>query len=243
MSALPPCLVLAGGLGTRLRSVLGERLPKALAPVQGQPFLDWLLKALARQGVTEVIISVGHGREEIAAWLASRTLDVDVTLIEEHEPLGTGGAIAHALRMSGAPQMIVMNGDTITDVNVSGLAAFFSETGADLVIAATEVADASRYGALNFDASSGRLSKFEEKQAASGFINAGVYLVDASRMLSFDLPVHFSFEKDFLHQRATELDIRIFPEVREFIDIGVPADYQRAQTVIPQLVEKKNGTA
>lgn len=235
-----PCMILAGGLGTRLRPVLGEGLPKAMASVGGQPFLAWMLRWLEQQRVTDVVLSLGYGCGEIVGWLKGQSLELSVTVIEEDEPLGTGGAIMHALRSYGAPRMIVMNGDTITNLDLAGFAGFFDATGADLAIAATSVPDASRYGTLEFDTDSKRLIAFEEKRPvpAPGFINAGVYAVDAARVLEFDLPKRFSFEDDFLRRQIGSLDIRVFPDITEFIDIGIPSDYARAQQVVPLMCEQ-----
>jgi D-glycero-alpha-D-manno-heptose 1-phosphate guanylyltransferase len=233
-------MILAGGLGTRLRPVLGEGLPKAMASVGGQPFLAWMLRWLEQQRVTDVVLSLGHGCGEITGWLERQPPRMSVTVVEEDQPLGTGGAIMHALRTYGAPRMIVLNGDTITDLDLSGFADFFSATGADLAIAATSVPDASRYGTLEFDADSKRLIAFEEKRPvqAPGFINAGVYAVDTARLLGFDLPKRFSFEDDFLRRQISALDIRVFPDITEFIDIGIPSDYARAQHVVPLMCEQ-----
>ena len=240
MSKMLPCLILAGGLGTRLRSVLGETQPKALASINGQPFLVWILRWLERQGVTDVVLSLGHGRGEIVEWLSQQSLGLSVTVIAEEEPLGTGGAIVHALKTCGAARMIVLNGDTITDLSLRGFIEFFDATGTDLAIAATSVPDASRYGTLNFDANSRRLIAFEEKRPEQqpGFINAGIYAIDATRLLGFDLPERFSFEADFLRPQVASLDIRVFPEIEEFIDIGIPSDYARAQHVVPLMLEQ-----
>ena len=121
--------------------------------------------------------------------------------------------------------------------DLRALAAFHHAMRPDLVVAATRVDDASRYGTLEFDATSRRLSAFREKRPAPGYINAGTYVVNARKLLGFALPVKFSFEQDFLAERVDALDIRVFPEVTAFIDIGVPADYRRAQTVIPSMLE------
>lgn len=240
MSKMLPCVILAGGLGTRLRPVLGEGLPKAMASVDGQPFLAWMLRWLEQQRVTEVVLSLGYGCGAITEWLSRQSLGLSVTVVEEDEPLGTGGAIMHALRTCGAPRMIVLNGDTITDLDLARFADFFDAAGADLAIAATCVPDASRYGTLEFDAGSKRLIGFEEKRPvqAAGFINAGVYAVDAARLLGFDLPKRFSFEDDFLRRQIASLDMRVFAEITEFIDIGIPSDYARAQHVVPLMCEQ-----
>ncbi|MCA3790198.1 MAG: NTP transferase domain-containing protein, partial [Burkholderia sp.] len=237
MSAMLPCLILAGGLGTRLRPVLGDTLPKALASIDGEPFLCWMLRALQQQGVTEVVLSLGYGSGPIKALVTSRDFGIAISVVEEDEPLGTGGAIVHALKAYGANDMIVMNGDTLSNLDLRALSAFYRATCPDLVVAATRVDDASRYGTLDFDATSRRLSAFREKRPAQGYINAGTYVVNARKLLGFALPATFSFEQDFLGERVEALDIRVFPDVTEFIDIGVPADYRRAQTVIPLMLE------
>jgi len=243
MSKMLPCLILAGGLGTRLRPVLGDDMPKALASIDGEPFLSWMLKGLSQQGVTDVVLSLGHGRNAIKELFCSSSFGMSLSFIEEDEPLGTGGAIVHAMKTCGAPDMIVMNGDTISNLDLGELSAFYQSTRPDLVLAATEVADASRYGTLDFDARTRRLSAFREKRAGQGFINAGTYVIDAARLLSHELPAKFSFEQDFLGKQFASLDIRVYPEVTEFIDIGIPADYARAQTVVPDMLERRASEA
>jgi D-glycero-alpha-D-manno-heptose 1-phosphate guanylyltransferase len=237
MNAPLPCLILAGGLGTRLRAVLGDECPKALAPVGGRPFLGWLLQALARQGVPEVVLSLGFGRDSIKDFIAWSSPDLKISFVEEHEPLGTGGAIAHALRTRGAPAMLVMNGDTMCELSLSALSDEFRAKQPDLTMAATEVADAARYGTIDFDRQTLKLNAFREKREGAGFINAGVYAIDAARLLQRNLPGKFSFERDFLSASLNEIDVRVHTEVGEFIDIGVPKDYARAQTFIPALFQ------
>ncbi|MBY4697675.1 NTP transferase domain-containing protein [Burkholderia latens] len=237
MSGVLPCLILAGGLGTRLRPVLGDEVPKALAPIDGEPFLCWMLKGLQEQRVTDVVLSLGFGSDRIREVLRTRSFGMTISIVDEDVPLGTGGGIVNAARAHGATDMIVMNGDTLSNLDLQRMCAFYRDTRADLVLAATHMSDASRYGTLDFDPVSRRLSGFREKRPGYGYINAGAYVVNVRRLLGFDLPRTFSFEQDFLGERVAELDIRVFPAVTEFIDIGVPADYARAQTVVPRLVE------
>ena len=123
------------------------------------------------------------------------------------------------------------------------LAAFYAANKPDLAMAATLVADASRYGTIDFDPATQRLTAFREKRPGQGFINAGTYVVNAARLMSFDLPPKFSFEQHFLGKHVETLDIRVFPEVAEFIDIGIPADYERAQTVVPAMMEPRSSEA
>lgn len=234
-----PCLILAGGLGTRLRPVLGDALPKAMASIAGQPFLSWMLRWLCSQGATEVVISVGYGRDLIKDSFRNHSLGVSISYVEEDEPLGTGGAIMHALKTYGAQRMIVMNGDTLCNLRLRDLLTFFDATSADLVVAATKVPSATRYGKIEFDARSRRLSAFDvTSNITEGFINAGVYAVDGARLLSMEVPQKFSLERDLLRRCVNTLNVRVFPEITEFIDIGIPSDYNRAQSLIPRMLEK-----
>ncbi len=196
MSTMLPCLILAGGLGTRLRPVLGRGHAQGACVDRRRAILSWMLRGLSQQGVTDVVLSLGHGRDLIKDLFSSRSFGMAISFIEEDEPLGTGGAIVHAIKTCGAPDMIVMNGDTISNLDLREMSAFYRSKRPDLVVAATCVDDASRYGTLDFDARSRRLSAFREKRPAQGFINAGTYVVNAGRLLSFDLPAKFSFEQD-----------------------------------------------
>jgi D-glycero-alpha-D-manno-heptose 1-phosphate guanylyltransferase len=243
MKKMLPCLILAGGLGTRLRSVLGDELPKALAPVNGRPFLWWLLLWLSQQGITDVILSVGYGQKPIKESISRERFGMSITFVEENEPLGTGGAIVNAVKIYGAPEMIVLNGDSLSDLHLRGLAEFFEATRCDIAIAATQVPQGSRYGMLGFNDQSRRLQAFDKIGQTHGFVNAGVYAVSTSQLLAFDVPKKFSFEQDFLRHQVDALDIRVFPEITEFIDIGVPSDYERSQTIVPRLLRKRTSEA
>jgi D-glycero-alpha-D-manno-heptose 1-phosphate guanylyltransferase len=152
--------------------VVGERLPKALADVNGKPFLWWMLEWLYHQGVTDVMLSVGHGKDFIKDFLVAHQYPMSIILIEEDEPLGTGGAIAHATKLCEAKQVIVLNGDTLSDVSLRRLGTYFCDTSSDLVLAATRVPDSSRFGALSFDSHSRRLRAFDKRPEAEGFIMA-----------------------------------------------------------------------
>jgi D-glycero-alpha-D-manno-heptose 1-phosphate guanylyltransferase len=196
-----------------------------------------MLRGLVQQGVPEIVLAIGHGQRHIREFVASSCDGIDVSFVEENEPLGTGGAIVHALRAHGAGDMIVMNGDTISNLDLRSLSAFHRSSNADLVIAATTVADGSRFGTLAFDVHTKQLQAFHEKREGRGFINAGTYAIKSASLLACELPDRFSFEQDFLARHVSLLDMRVFPDVTEFIDIGIPQDYARAQTVIPRMLE------
>jgi D-glycero-alpha-D-manno-heptose 1-phosphate guanylyltransferase len=220
-------IILAGGLGTRLAPALGE-LPKALAPVAGRPFLDWLLQALAANGVTRCILSLGYKAEMVREHCGERCQGVELAYSIEETPLGTGGAIRRALPLVHEWPAFVLNGDTLAEIELAAMRRAHLAAGARISIAAASVPDASRYGLLRI--AGGRVAEFQEKQGAEpGFINSGCYLFNHDLFDGLDLPERFSFERDFLAPRIGQLQPLVFAGHGYFIDIGVPEDLARAQ--------------
>ncbi|QCP50769.1 nucleotidyl transferase [Trinickia violacea] len=232
-----PAIVLAGGLGTRLRSVVPD-LPKPMAEVAGKPFLWWVLRRLEQQGIESVYLSVGYKREVIEGYFGAAFGSLKVHYVVEDEPLGTGGAIAKAMAAIDGDEAFVLNGDTMTIVEFSELSSAAVAPGADLVMAVAKLDDVARYGAVDFDAEPPRrVTAFREKgQTGAGFINAGVYLLKREAFERYAMPERFSFEQDYLHAHLGELHVHAVPAVSQLIDIGVPEDYALAQTVVPQMV-------
>jgi len=231
-----PAIVLAGGLGTRLRSVVPD-LPKPMAEVAGKPFLWWVLRRLEQQGIGDVYLSVGYKREVIEAYFGAKFGALNVHYVVEDEPLGTGGAIAKAFDAIGGEEAFVLNGDTMTIVEFADLRSA-AASDVDLTMAVAKLDDVARYGAVDFDATSmRRVTAFREKgQTGAGFINAGVYLVKREALKRYPLPEKFSFEQDFLHAHLADLRVSAVPAVSQLIDIGVPDDYALAQTLVPEMV-------
>lgn len=232
-----PAIVLAGGLGTRLRSVVPD-LPKPMAEVAGKPFLWWVLRRLEAQGIGDVYLSVGYKRETIEAYFGAKFGALNVHYVVEDEPLGTGGAIAKAFDAIGGDEAFVLNGDTMTIVEFADLAAVAAESDVDLAMAVAKLDDVARYGAVDFEPTPPRrVTAFREKgQTGAGFINAGVYLVKRDALTRYALPEKYSFEQDLLHAHLAELQVSAVPAVSQLIDIGVPDDYALAQTLVPQMV-------
>lgn len=233
---MKPALILAGGLGTRLRHVVGE-VPKPLAPVADQPFLWWLLRQLEGQGVTDVYLSVGYRHEMIQSNLGDQYGGMRLRYVIEHEPLGTGGAILEALKVIPEQDLLILNGDTLALVDLRAFIADAEARRADVSVAVANVSDAGRYGTVEIAPDSHRIEAFIEKgRSGSGCINAGVYHVRKEALLSVDLPRKFSFEQDYLANQVGHINLIAFPHVTDFIDIGVPEDYSLAQTKVPSLV-------
>ncbi len=221
-------IILAGGLGTRLRSVVQD-IPKCMAPVNGLPFLHYVIAHLRRQGVTHFIFSLGYLGEHITRYLSTQE-GLQYTTVTESSPLGTGGAIRLACGAAQTAAPLVCNGDTLFMGNVSALAAFHQDHQAECTLALKPMTDFDRYGVVETGAD-GRVCSFREKQYyASGAINAGMYLLNRHLFLQRALPEKFSFEKDYLEKEAAAGNFYGLEQDAYFIDIGIPEDYERAQT-------------
>ena len=233
MRPVDEAIVLAGGLGTRLRSVVAD-LPKPLAPVCGRPFVAYLLDLLAGQGMRRAVLATGYLGEQVEAVLGAFWQGMELVYSREPEPLGTGGAIVLALRHIHGAACFVLNGDTYLRLDY---AAFDTQTcrhGAALGIALAETADVSRYGAV--ETRNGCVHAFAEKgHHGPGYINAGVYLMQRELLDAFPLGSHFSFETDVMQPMVGRQIIAAFTNTRGFIDIGVPEDYARAQHMLREL--------
>ncbi|EAH8776939.1 D-glycero-D-manno-heptose 1-phosphate guanosyltransferase, partial [Campylobacter coli] len=212
-------IVLAGGLGTRLKSVVQD-LPKPMAPINGKPFLAFVLEYLKKQGIAEVILSVSYKYELIQEYFKDEFEGMKIRYNVEKELLGTGGAIKDALKLI-QNQVYVLNGDTIFDIDLKKLVL----NGSKICIALKQMQNFDRYGTVNVD-DQGIVTSFEEKVfKKQGLINGGIYLLKKDIFDNFDLEKKFSFEK-FLQENFELLKIQtqIFNDY--FIDIGVPQDYK-----------------
>ena len=220
------CVVLAGGKGTRLRSVVSD-LPKCMAPVAGRPFLAWLLDDLREAGFDHIILSLGYKHEAVEAWVASRPDRDSITCVVEEEPLGTGGGVRLALRQAREDAVFILNGDTFFGVDYPAMQAFHRQSGAQATLALKPLRDFDRYGEVTLDGE-GRITAFREKRpCAEGLINGGVYLLQRGALA--EMPERFSLEKDYFEPKAVSAALAGFQSEGYFIDIGIPADYARAQ--------------
>lgn len=220
-------IVLAGGLGTRLRSVVAD-LPKCMASVANRPFLYYVLRYLEREGVKHVILSLGYLHEVIEEWMASETWSFDYSVSIEDEPLGTGGAIQKAMEQSRYDHTFVMNGDTYFDVPLHEMHQQHIARKADLTIALKQMVEFDRYGTVTLN-DERRIVGFEEKrQCAAGLINGGTYLINKSTAVYSSSMPKYSFEKVVLEGRVATARFEGFVCNGYFIDIGIPEDFSKA---------------
>jgi D-glycero-alpha-D-manno-heptose 1-phosphate guanylyltransferase len=229
-------IVLVGGLGTRLRSVVSD-VPKAMAPIAGQPFLTYLLQFLEAQGIQRVILAAGYRNEAIRDFFASRYQGLELVYSVEEEPLGTGGGLQKAMPHVESAYSFVLNGDTFLRLNYRAMAAALDgRPDAQLVVALRRVPDASRYGAAVVVR--GRIQGFTARGTEMpGLINAGCYLVARDIFERFPMPSKFSWEEDFLQARIREVAPIAFECDVPFIDIGIPEALAAAQTLVPAWVK------
>jgi len=221
------CIVLAGGLGTRLRSEV-EDLPKCMAPVNGLPFLEYVFQYLESQFVDHVVLSLGYKHEAVTDWLNGKAFTFKIERVLEAEPMGTGGGIKLALRKCTEAQTFILNGDTLFKADLHAMKAGLQPTD-KAVLALKRMEKFDRYGAVRTDADN-RVIAFEEKKyCEQGLINGGVYLLNNALVNPRHFPDKFSFEKDFLEPEAANRSLRGYEDEGYFIDIGIPEDFRRAQ--------------
>jgi D-glycero-alpha-D-manno-heptose 1-phosphate guanylyltransferase len=230
-------VVLVGGRGTRLQRAL-PHVPKPMAPVAGRPFVEWIIRHLARGGFRRVILSTGHLGHIVEEHFAGRPVPgVDVRCIREEQPLGTAGAFLHIVELTklAPPLWLVLNGDSLIFVDWPALVAQFHRAELDALVVARRLDDTGRFGRLVVDASN-RLLAFNEKSSHAsepGWINAGIYLL--RRQLVCDCPSQrpLAFEFDlfpaWLHSGR---HVEVYPVPTEFLDIGTEQTLPQAESLI-----------
>lgn len=227
-------IVLAGGLGTRLRSAVPD-LPKCMAPVNGKPFLCYIIDYYCTQGIQKFIFSLGYKHELISAWIKEKYPSLAVEYVIEREPLGTGGAIQLAVEKAHAKNVLILNGDTFFQVDVPALAAFHLKNASACTLSLKPMKNFERYGVIETD-QEGQIQNFKEKkQYAEGLINGGVYLLNTGRFRQQKRPEKFSFEKDYLERSFSSMHMYGLVQDAYFIDIGIPEDLERAQAEMKEL--------
>ena len=221
-------IILAGGLGTRLRSVLPE-LPKCMAPVNGKPFLSYIIDYYLHQGIEKFIFSLGYKHEVISTWIKEQYPALTAQFVIEKEPLGTGGAIQLAIEKATSKDVLILNGDTLFEVSLKTLSLFHKKSGSACTLSLKPMVNFERYGVVETE-DDGRIKSFKEKKHyATGLINGGVYILNTGRFRQQKRPEVFSFEKDYLEVFFSAMPMYGCVQDSYFIDIGIPEDFERAQ--------------
>lgn len=230
-------LVLAGGLGTRIRAVSGD-LPKLLVPISGRPYLDHLLDWLRRFGARRIVLSLGYQARAVIDYLRMHSFpNIELDIVVEPCPLGTARAIRFARHELRSDPVLVMNGDSLTDANLCAFIDHYRNAGALGSILCTEVDDAGRYGRIELDGR-GRIRRFVEKDAAfhgSALISAGIYLFSAALLDDIAAGNSVSLERD-VFERLPPGSLAANVGRFRFIDIGTPESLATADKVIAEIV-------
>lgn len=224
-------IVLAGGLGTRLQYALPD-IPKCMAPVQGKPFLAYVLDYLINQKISKVVLSVGYRKDHIISYFGNIYKSINIDYAIEEEPLGTGGALKLAFGYCTQDQAFVINGDTYFRPDLKSMAKMHIQSKADITIAVKYLRETGRYGLVQFD-KDGRITDFREKEPSSGngWINGGIYLIRKEIFDHFPKQI-FSLENDVFKVSCSSLKMQAFKTDSDFLDMGIPEDYAKAQIMI-----------
>ncbi len=222
-------IILAGGFGTRLQAMVPD-LPKPMAPVAGRPFLGYVMDNLRRYGASRLILSVHYKRETIMGAFGDAFDGIPIDYAVEDTPLGTGGGILHATQYVTEDTALILNGDTFLAMDY---AAFYEQARQhNLTLTLRHVPDVSRYGRVAVNDT--HITHFAEKGTSGlGLINGGVYGLNVPWFRGLSLPPAFSMESDFFYPQVETLKPHYTITDGYFLDIGVPEDYERAQTEIP----------
>lgn len=229
---MPSIIILAGGLGTRLRSVVSD-LPKCMAPVNSKPFLAYVIDHFQEQGISSFIFSLGYKHELIIKYLEELTTHHSPLAIQysiEKEPLGTGGAVKKACSLVKDKNVFITNGDTLFKADANTLQSFHIEKKAGCTLALKPMQDFNRYGVIELNEDDSIKNFSEKKYYESGLINGGLYVLDVAHFLQHSFPEKFSFETAYLEKFYNSDRMYGLVQDEYFIDIGIPGDYKRAQS-------------
>lgn len=231
MSArIKTAIVLAGGFGTRLQTIVSE-VPKPMASVAGRPFLEYLLDYLIHFGFEEVVLSTGYLSEVVSDHFGEAYKSLSVKYAVETDPLGTGGAILNSFRFTDSIKALVLNGDSFLNAPLDGVLNQAKIKDCDGLMVLREMPTPDRFGTVKLG-DSGLVEQFEEKKIGldSGLINAGIYILNRDTIAKFGLEGRFSIEDEFFKPYIDQVKIAGFVADGYFIDIGIPEEYDRAQS-------------
>ena len=232
MHKMPDAVVLCGGAGLRLRPVIGEA-PKAMAAVAGRPFLEVLFRQLVRYGFERAILAVGYQRDAIQSHFGASALGLQLIYSPEERALGTGGALRNAADLIETEDVLVMNGDSYTDVDLDGLVEHHRRANADASVVVVPSDGRGDCGFVLLDRT-GRVVGFNEKNGdmADRFINAGIYLFSQRLVREIAPDQEISLEREVLPVWIREAHISGFVHSGTCMDIGTPQRYLDAQVAL-----------
>jgi D-glycero-alpha-D-manno-heptose 1-phosphate guanylyltransferase len=228
-------VILAGGLGTRLKSVVPD-LPKPMAPVNGKPFLASLMNYWAGQGIKRFVLSIGYKSQTIVDYFGNSFGGSAIDYVVETNPLGTGGGLLLAnQRLDLDSPYLLLNGDTFFAVNLKRLCFFAENIDADWCFSLFRTSNFERYLSLDIGESNEILSFHSNSTTVTGLANGGVYSLHPRSLSALNLPIgsRISLEDEIFPMLISQKQ-KVFGMAfdKNFIDIGIPEDYQRAADLI-----------
>jgi D-glycero-alpha-D-manno-heptose 1-phosphate guanylyltransferase len=220
--------ILAGGLGTRLRPVMGDR-PPVLAEVGGRPFIFYVLDQLSAAGIQDVVLCTGYLGHQVKEVLGESHGPLRFIYSQESSPLGTGGALRRAYPLFIKEQVLILNGDSFCDANLRAFALIHRLRKARATILLVEVSDTGRFGCVKVDAGGG-IREFlgKGRKSGPGWINAGIYLIDRSLLQTIPPDQRVSLEQEFFPAWVGK-GLYGFRSNGRFLDIGTPESFALAQ--------------
>ena len=228
-------IILAGGLGTRLREVVSH-VPKPLAPINGRPFLEYQLDYWIEQGVIAFVISVGYMHQHIIGHFGDEYRGVPIDYSVESTPLGTGGAFLLAAQyIFGDEPFLLLNGDTFFEVDLSALQRFHCKKNADWTFSMFRADRSGRYMGVEVDSNNRIVEFYSQQSEERALVNGGVYYISPKAVAHEHWQVgdKGSLESDLVPAALESgADFYAFECSGKFIDIGVPADYVRAASLL-----------
>jgi D-glycero-alpha-D-manno-heptose 1-phosphate guanylyltransferase len=236
MDRAKEAVIIAGGFGTRIARVVKD-VPKPMAPVNGKPFLHYVLTYALKQHIQRAVLAVGYKAEIIRRYFGDCFDDMELVYSQENTPLGTGGAVKKGARLCKRETIFILNGDTFFDVDLEAMLTFHLDKEADVTIATKEMRNFDRYGTV--ETRDDKIVAFNEKQKRSaGNINGGIY-VFRKNYLENTTGDSFSLEKHVFEKYVDRDGMYAFGTDGYFIDIGVPEDYERAQRELYSTIFQK----
>jgi len=221
-------VILAGGLGTRLRPVVGEN-PKVLASVRNRPFLAYLLEQIAQANIRHAVLCIGYRGDQVRSVLGDTYAGIRLVYSQESSPLGTAGALRLAMPLLQSDPILVMNGDSLCEADFQAFGAWHLTRTADATLLLTQVPDTRRFGRVQVD-EEGRVLAFEEKDGRNtpGWINAGVYLISRRLIQAIPASGAVSLEREVFPARVGR-GLYGYRSQGRFLDIGTPDAYAMAE--------------
>lgn len=221
-------IILAGGFGTRLQSVVSD-VPKPMAPINGRPFLDYILDELVKFNFDKAVLAVGYKKDIIINHYGNKYKSLKLEYSVENEPLGTGGCVKQALSLTNDDYIFIINGDTLFKIDYLKMASQHNTS-----IACKYLENFERYGEVVIN-NDNTITKFNEKKfTTQGYINGGIYYLPKNIFEKYNLPNKFSLEKDLFEIYMKELNIKAYKSNDYFIDIGIPEDYEKFKNDLPK---------